>query len=571
MVGKSNKILYAVDENPPLWLTLLMGLQHVLLIYSSIVFLPVIIGKAAGAPLDHILFASFAAGVASGLVTLIQVLRLGAIGTGYTLFMGSSAAYLAGSIATLKAGGFPLLATLSILVAPVEFLMAYFLRFLRHIITPVVGGVILLLVVLSLVPLSLHEWTGEKGQAFYGSWENFLAGLITLCVLLGLSLFGNKNQRVWSPILGLAAGLAAAWSFGLFQAPKATMDFPWLGSFRGTWPGLTLDLSLEHLPVLGAMALLTMINGVQAIGNSMAIQQIAHRRPRPIDYGVVQGTMYADALGNVFSGIMGTVPNETYSENISVQKVTGVASRSVGVCGALLLIALPFSPKISLFLVNLPTPVFGGFLMGLAAMMLPTGLELVFAHGINHRTGLLVGVSVCIGLVAESGKFFTDLFPVSLGVFLNNGVAAGGLVVIILSLLFRLTESRGYSAKVPSGPENLPFLAEHVQKAGEILDLAAEQTMRLELACEEIFLHIARTGGDITMGLRIKTVEEELLVEIIYGRGLGDLAQIKMPGNLLAVPEADLDNLGLALLHQLVHDFHQAVISGITYIWFRME
>ena len=571
MVGRSNKILYEVNEKPPLWLTLLMGLQHVLLIYSSIVFLPVIIGKAAGAPLDHILFASFAAGVASGLVTLIQVLRLGAIGTGYTLFMGSSAAYLAGSIATLKAGGFPLLATLSILVAPVEFLMAYFLRFLRHIITPVVGGVILLLVVLSLVPLSLHEWTGEKGQAFYGSWENFLAGLITLCVLLGLSLFGNKNQRVWSPILGLAAGLAAAWSFGLFQAPKATMDFPWLGSFRGTWPGLTLDLSLEHLPVLGAMALLTMINGVQAIGNSMAIQQIAHRRPRPIDYGVVQGTMYADALGNVFSGIMGTVPNETYSENISVQKVTGVASRSVGVCGALLLIALPFSPKISLFLVNLPTPVFGGFLMGLAAMMLPTGLELVFAHGINHRTGLLVGVSVCIGLVAESGKFFTDLFPVSLGVFLNNGVAAGGLVVIILSLLFRLTESRGYSAKVPSGPENLPFLAEHVQKAGEILDLAAEQTMRLELACEEIFLHIARTGGDITMGLRIKNVEEELLVEIIYGRGLGDLAQIKMPGNLLAVPEADLDNLGLALLHQLVHDFHQAVISGITYIWFRME
>ncbi|MCU0578461.1 MAG: hypothetical protein MUF69_02840, partial [Desulfobacterota bacterium] len=125
------------------------------------------------------------------------------------------------------------------------------------------------------------------------------------------------------------------------------------------------------------LALLTMINGVQAIGNSMAIQQVAHRRPRPIDYGIVQGTMYADALGNVFSGLLGTVPNETYSENISVQKVTGVASRTVGICGALLLIALPFSPKISLFLVNLPTPVFGGFLMGLAAMMLPTGLELV--------------------------------------------------------------------------------------------------------------------------------------------------------------------------------------------------
>jgi NCS2 family nucleobase:cation symporter-2/xanthine permease XanP len=334
---------------------------------------------------------------------------------------------------------------------------------------------------------------------------------------------------------------------------------------------LTLDLKLEHLPALGALALLTMINGVQAIGNSMAIQQVAHRRPRPIDYGIVQGTMYADALGNVFSGLLGTVPNETYSENISVQKVTGVASRTVGICGALLLIALPFSPKISLFLVNLPTPVFGGFLMGLAAMMLPTGLELVFSHGINHRTGLLVGVSVCIGLVAESGKFFPDLFPVSLGVFLNNGVAAGGLTVILLSLIFRLTESRGYTAKVPSGLENLPLLAQQVQQASEALDLPAEQALRLELACEEIFVHIARAHGENMLALRVKIVEEELLVEIIYGCNLSDLAGIKMPANLLAAPEGDLDNLGLALLHQVVHDFHQAVISGITYIWFKID
>jgi xanthine/uracil permease len=571
MVGKSNKILYSVNEKPPLWLTLVMGLQHVLLIYSSIVFLPVIIGRAAGAPLEHILFASFAAGVASGIVTLIQVVRLGPIGTGYTLFMGSSAAYLAGSIATLKAGGFPLLATLSILVAPVEFLMAYFLRFLRHIVTPVVGGVILLLVVLSLVPLSLHEWMGENHELFYGSWQNFLTGQITLGVLLGLSLFGSKNQRVWAPILGLAAGLSVAWAFGLFNIPTPPMDFPWFGSFRGDWPGLTLDLGLEQLPVLGAMALLTMINGVQAIGNSMAIQQIAHRRPRPIDYGVVQGTMYADALGNVLSGIMGTVPNETYSENISIQKVTGVASRTVGVCGALLLIALPFSPKISLFLVHLPTPVFGGFLMGLAAMMLPTGLELVFSNGITHRTGLLVGVSVCIGLVAESGKFFNDLFPISLGVFLNNGVAAGGLAVITLSLLFKITENRGYAAKIPSGPKNLPLLSEHVQKAVEVLDLSDEQALRLELACEEIFLHITRTDGENTLALRVKWVEEELGVEIIYGQNLGDIAGIKMPANLLAAPEEDLDNLGLALLHQVVHDFHQVAISGITYIWFKLE
>ena len=217
MSAMVNKLLYNVKEKAPLWLVLVMGVQHVMLIYSEIVFLPVIIGRKAGVPTDHILFASLAASVAAGLTTLIQVVRLGRFGTGYTLFMGSSAACLAGSLETLKAGGFPLLCTLSILVAPIELLMAYFLRYLRHIITPAVGGVILLLVVLSLVPLSISEWMGEAGHVFFATRENFLIGLTTLCVLLGVSLFGSRSLRIWSPVLGMGAGLLISWYLDLLQ------------------------------------------------------------------------------------------------------------------------------------------------------------------------------------------------------------------------------------------------------------------------------------------------------------------------------------------------------------------
>ncbi len=49
------------------------------------------------------------------------------------------------------------------------------------------------------------------------------------------------------------------------------------------------------------IAVLTVINGVQAIGDSMAVQQISHREHRKIDYKVVQGTLYGDALSNVYS------------------------------------------------------------------------------------------------------------------------------------------------------------------------------------------------------------------------------------------------------------------------------
>ncbi len=569
----ANKLLYNVNESPPLWLILIMGLQHVMLIYSEIVFLPVIIGKKAGAPMDHILFASSAAGVASGLITLIQVVRLGTFGAGYTLFMGSSAAYLASSLETLKAGGFPLLCTLSILVAPAEILMAYFLRFLRHIITPAVGGVILLLVVLSLVPLSASEWMGEAGHALFASQKNFLTGSITMCVLLGVSLFGNRFLRLWSPILGMGAGLLVSWYFGILHL-QTLRDYPWFGWFRGTWPGLTFDLNWSCLPFAVVLVVLTVINGVQAIGNSMAVQRISHRSQRKIDYGVIQGTLYGDALGNVIGGLLGTIPNETYSENISIQKVTGVASRSVGICGGLLLMALPFSPKLSMFLVHLPSPVFGGFLMGLAAMMFPSGFELVFSQGMTHRSGLLVGISLCVGIVAESGRFFPGLFPSYLSVFLDSGVATGGMTAIILSVLFRLQESRGYSARIPAVLNNLPMLMGCVQEAADNLDLSQEKFLRVQLACEEIFVHIVRAdekwGNENSLILKITERDEELFVEIIYGRELEDIGKTKTPVNLMTAESTDMDRLGLTLLHRIVYDFHQVAISGVTYIWFKV-
>ena len=572
MSFKTNSILYDVDESPPLWLTLVMGIQHVMLIFSEITLLPLIVGRQAGVPEEHIYFASAAAGVAAGAVTLIQVLRIGGIGAGYTLFMGSSAAYLAGSLATLKAGGFPLLATLSILVAPIEVLMAFFLRHLRHIITPVVGGVILMLVVISLVPVSMHGWVGDSGHASDGSAANFLTGLSAMGILLGLALFGNRMLRLWCPIIGLFGAFMTSWLLGQFDISDL-FSYPWLGAFPGQWPGLTLEFKADYLPLLAALAVLTVINGVQAIGNSMAVQQVSHRIPRQIDYGSIQGTMYGDALGNVISGVMGTVPNETYSENISVLKVTGVASRAIGVCGAILLMVLPFCPKIGLALAQLPEPVFGGFLMGLAAMMMPSALELMFARGINHRTGLLVGISLCIGLVAQSQMFFPDLFPLYLQPILNSGVAAGGLTAVLLSLIFRLMERQGYTARITTGTSHLPELITHIEQAGSRMDLSRDQLLRLQLACEEIFVHIGSKGEhpSDSLAVRVTYQEEELRVEMIYGERLGSLEGFKIPKSLLTAEPADLDGLGLVILSSIVQDFHQAVISGKTYIWFRLE
>jgi hypothetical protein len=94
------------------------------------------------------------------------------------------------------------------------------------------------------------------------------------------------------------------------------------------------------------------------------------------------------------------------------------------------------------------------------------------------------------------------------------------------------------------------------------------------LACEEIFVHITGSGEgerENALALRINLHEEELRVEMIYGKRLTNLEDIRMPENLMAADEPELERLGLALFRNIVHDLHQAEISGTTYIWFKME
>jgi len=566
----SDNLLYAVDEKPPLWLAFLQGLQHVIVVYGEIVLFPLVVGRLANAPREHIQFACFAAAIAAAICTVLQALRFGKFGSGYAIFMGSSTAYLACSVEAVKLGGFPLLATVAIVVAPLEALFSYFLRYLRHIVTPAVGGIVLLLIVVSLLPLSVKEWVGNPGEPHFASLQNLFTGLITLAVLLGIALFGNKRLRVWCPMIGMAIGFIVAWFLGLthFELFKTA---EWFGLPSGKWPGLTWDFSYDYLPIIAAMAVVTIINGIQAVGNSMAVQEISTRNFKKVDYDRIQGCLYIDSIGNVISGLMGTVPNETYPENISVLKATGVASRWVAICGAIIMAVLAFSPKISIFLIEMPQPVFGGFLMGLAAMMFPAGLGLISTTSLNHQSGLMIGVSLCIGMVAESGAFFPNTMPTALAIFTNSSIAAGGLTAIILSVLFSLVHKPHLSFTIDVAVEKLNELMAILEDSTDSLNLPPKALHRLQLACEEVFIHAAEglKSDDQKEQITFKMLKQEnsLFVEIIFSKKVRDIdhAATEIPHH-----EVTEENIGLVLLRRITSELKHIRISGNTYISFKI-
>jgi len=82
-------------------------------------------------------------------------------------------------------------------------------------------------------------------------------------------------------------------------------------------------------------------------GDAVSIQRVSYRHNRPIDFRSVQGALRADGVGNLLSGLLGTLPNTTYSTSISMVGLTGVSAPRVALYGGGLLVILALFPKVS--------------------------------------------------------------------------------------------------------------------------------------------------------------------------------------------------------------------------------
>ena len=117
-------VRYEPDDRPPLLLTTGLGLQYALLSIAGIIITPTVMITTAGGSDTYLTWAVFAALVVSGTATIVQALRIGRIGAGYILVMGSTGAFLAVSVSALELGGPGLLASLIVMSSLVQFPVA---------------------------------------------------------------------------------------------------------------------------------------------------------------------------------------------------------------------------------------------------------------------------------------------------------------------------------------------------------------------------------------------------------------------------------------------------------------
>lgn len=138
-------VRYEPDERPPP-LVGGLGLQLAVLCIAGVALTPAIVVHAAGGAESYLTWAVFAAVLVSGVCSVLQARRIGRVGAGYVLVMGTSGAFIAICVAALAQGGPAMLAVLVVISSLFQFLLAWRLSLLRRILTPTVAGTVIMLI-----------------------------------------------------------------------------------------------------------------------------------------------------------------------------------------------------------------------------------------------------------------------------------------------------------------------------------------------------------------------------------------------------------------------------------------
>ena len=510
----SSPLRYEVNENPPTPLAFGLALQFTILAIAGIVVTPAIVIQAAGESQNYLEYAVFASLVVCGICTFLQARPVWRIGSGYILLMGTSGAFIAVSIAALKAGGPVMLGALVLVSSLVQFALAFKLSWLRTIITPAVGGVVIMLIPVTVLPIAFDFFAKvpEEHLSFGAPFVVF----VTILVGVGLGILAKGMLRLWTPVIGIVIGTITAAFVGLYDFTPVR-EAAWIGIPSFSKLSFDYSLSSSFLTLLPSFIFVTIIGMVETIGDSIAIQRVSQRKPKSPDYRVVQGAVGADGLGNLLSGCFAIVPNTTYSSSISVTELTGVASRRVGMfIGGIFLFAA-FLPKLQALIVSLPPPVVGAYLLIVLGLLFVVGLQMVARSGLDYRTGLIVGISMWVGVGFQYKFIFPDLFTGMWGELLQNGMTVGGLTAIFLMLLWRVTSSRRVKTQCDLKPQAIQELQSFLDQICTRWKLSDTIKSNIELANEET-LHILQKSRPSDEGRRLSiSVHKELnAIELEY-------------------------------------------------------
>ncbi|MEE9388295.1 MAG: nucleobase:cation symporter-2 family protein [Paracoccaceae bacterium] len=427
---------------PALGTAVPLGLQHVLAMFASNVTPAIIIAGAAGIGFGSdqgalgfpdmtylIQMSMFFAGVA----TLIQTIGIGPIGGKLPIVQGTSFAFLPVMIPAVVGAGTAGLGGLmtGVLIGGIfHFCIGLFIGKIRFALPPLVTGLIVLMIGLSLVKVGIQYAAGGVpaiGTEKFGTLAMWIPALVVIFVTLGMKFFTRGFTAISAVLVGILVGYIVAYFMGqvsfanIGKAATFALPEPFKYGFSINWA------------IIIGMCLMAFISAIETVGDVSGITKGG--AGREATDAEIQGATFADGLGTAIAGVFGGLPNTSFSQNVGLVAMTGVMSRHVVTIGALFLIAGGLIPKVGAAINTIPINVLGGGVIIMFGMVAAAGINMLSETNWNRRNMVIFATALSIGLGLQLVPEALQHMGKTAQILLTSGLLPAAIIAIVLNLV----------------------------------------------------------------------------------------------------------------------------------------
>ncbi|GAB6991824.1 uracil-xanthine permease family protein [Paenibacillus pini] len=421
------------DEKLSFGKSTILGLQHVLAMDVYVV--PFLIAMLIGLQSNQSSALIQSTFIAAGLATIVQTyfcMKLPmAQGPSYVPLGAIVAIYTASGGGDL---GWSSVLGASLIGAIFVIILGYtgiFNKIVKTFIPPIVGGTIIFIVGLSLLPVAIRDNIYGATDATIN--QNVVLALISgavlvIFVILG-SLFGRKGAifRTTSVMLALIVGCISAESMGVLDF-TAVANANWFSMPRIPFKdfGFSFDFSAMITMIIIYLVLLA-----ETTGTWFAISNVIDKplTEKNINQGVI-----GEGISCLIASVLGSTPVTGYSTNAGIISITGIASRRVFLAVGGWFVLFGCSGKLAALISSIPTAVIGGVFCIVCGIISINGIQVMKNERIGEKQMYIIAIPMILTLaLVLIPKDFLYTLPTFVQYLFGSPILAASLAAIVLN------------------------------------------------------------------------------------------------------------------------------------------
>lgn len=404
---------------------MVLGLQHLLAMYSGSILVPMMIGQALGYNSEQLTYLVSTDIFMCGVATFLQLQLNKYFGIGLPVVLGVAFQSVAPLTIIGQSHGSGAMFGALIVSGIFVILISGIFSKLANYFPAIVTGSVITTIGLTLIPVAIGNMGNNEANP---TLESLMLALITVLIILVVNIFTKGFLKSISILLGLVIGTLIASGMGqvnfapVSQAPL--LHIPTVFYFGA----LTFEFSSIVM-----MCIIATVSMVESTGVYLALSDITKD---PIDETRLRNGYRAEGLAVLLGGVFNTFPYTGFSQNVGLVKMSGIKTRLPIYYAAGFLVLLGLLPKFGALAQIIPSPVIGGAMIVMFGFVSLQGMQMLarvdFVN--NEHNFLIAAVSIAVGVGFNNSNLFNSL-PTAFRMFFSNGIVMASILAVVLNAI----------------------------------------------------------------------------------------------------------------------------------------